>query len=373
MAAHAFGAGSGSAARLDRHAAGNYALVMIERFLVAPGHAFSSRVDAWFAGQRHPCAGRTAGRTSPDVEAVRVNNASLCVSKDGFLILDDAGNDVTFITSKQDKCSPDILRALPFRASISKLFFDGDPHRGNNSNYCIWLTDHMPRLCWAAELFPSFPVGLQCHGLNGFQWASMARAGIRLGLDTPIELREGVYQIDDLTYLTSSSDAFVSRLQGGSLNYAKYLKKRLCYSGENRWRKIFVTRPPGTRRTLINYELCLDKILRLGFEVVDPGNLPFDQQAKLFSESTHVVGIHGAALANLVFCAPGTHVIEIFPKDYGTRAFVWISDVYDLNYAPLISKEYGPKPQTSAQAFYQDILLDTNVLSETLEAFVSQR
>lgn len=344
---------------------------MVDRILIAPGHAFSSRVDEWFTGLCHPCAGRTAGRSSRDVEAVRVRDATLGVSKEGFIVLDTYGAIVAFATSKPGKFTGEELLNLPFRASLPELFFDGDPHRGNNGNYCIWLTDHMPRLSWAAELFSGMPIGLQCHGLVGFQWATMARAGIRFSSETPVELKEGAYRVKDLVFLTSSADAFISRLQGGSREYAKPLKARLGYRGELRSRKIFVTRPPGIRRTLIDYERHTKILEHYGFEIVDPGGLPFDQQARIFAESTHVVGLHGAALANLLFCAPGTKVIEVFPRNYGTRAFVWISDVCDLLYKPIISIPHGPKPTSTAEAFYQDIALDADELARILRDFVS--
>ena len=37
------------------------------------------------------------------------------------------------------------------------------------------------------------------------------------------------------------------------------------------------------------------------------------EQAQLFANAEAVVGVHGAALTNLVFAAPGTRVVEIFP------------------------------------------------------------
>jgi capsular polysaccharide biosynthesis protein len=60
----------------------------------------------------------------------------------------------------------------------------------------------------------------------------------------------------------------------------------------------------------------------MGFEIIDPVSTP-DLRTRM-AEATHIVGVHGACLANLVFCAPGTRVLEIMPSEiskYYNRAF----------------------------------------------------
>ena len=60
----------------------------------------------------------------------------------------------------------------------------------------------------------------------------------------------------------------------------------------------------------------------LGFEIIDPVKTP-DLRTRM-AEASHIVGVHGACLANLVFCAAGTRVLEIMPTEisnYYNRAF----------------------------------------------------
>lgn len=49
-----------------------------------------------------------------------------------------------------------------------------------------------------------------------------------------------------------------------------------------------------------------------GFETIDPltADLP-----EVLANATHVVGTHGASLANLVFCRPGARVLELMPSE----------------------------------------------------------
>ena len=63
------------------------------------------------------------------------------------------------------------------------------------------------------------------------------------------------------------------------------------------------------------------KLAALGFETIDPVKTP-DLRRRL-GEASHVVGVHGASLANLVFCAPGTRVLELMPTEISEHYNRW--------------------------------------------------
>jgi len=70
------------------------------------------------------------------------------------------------------------------------------------------------------------------------------------------------------------------------------------------------------------------------------------EQAALFSSAKKVVGIHGAALANLVWCEEGTDVIELASQGYLPPAFSMISNIRSLNYS---WESYGKVPTDSIE------------------------
>ncbi len=45
-----------------------------------------------------------------------------------------------------------------------------------------------------------------------------------------------------------------------------------------------------------------------------------------------IVGLHGAGFTNLVFCKPGTTVIEIFGADFIVTDYWSLANQFDLNY-----------------------------------------
>ena len=99
----------------------------------------------------------------------------------------------------------------------------------------------------------------------------------------------------------------------------------------------------------------------LGFETVDPVTTP-DLRTRM-AEATHIVGVHGACLANLVFSSPGARMLEIMPTEissYYNRAFYRvICASADMPYGAVIGKSqklrfspYSPQPKV---AFHVDL------------------
>lgn len=78
-------------------------------------------------------------------------------------------------------------------------------------------------------------------------------------------------------------------------------------------RRIYVSRADTRKRRLVNEAEIQALFEARGFEVVAPGTLGFENQVRLFAEAEMVAGVHGAGLTNILFSAPGTKVLEIFP------------------------------------------------------------
>jgi hypothetical protein len=83
-------------------------------------------------------------------------------------------------------------------------------------------------------------------------------------------------------------------------------------------RLIYIKRT--TTRRVANAEAVEDQLRRAGFAIYVMEDLRVAEQIELFRHAAFVIGVHGAALANLVFCPPGTKVIELAPE-CGYRPF----------------------------------------------------
>lgn len=78
-------------------------------------------------------------------------------------------------------------------------------------------------------------------------------------------------------------------------------------------RLIYVSRSNEKNRQMTNEKILEYYLEEIGFEIVYPQNLKFEDQVRLFSTASHVVGPIGAALSNIIFCPKGAKVAMISP------------------------------------------------------------
>ncbi|MBB3057097.1 glycosyltransferase family 61 protein [Mucilaginibacter gotjawali] len=126
-------------------------------------------------------------------------------------------------------------------------------------------------------------------------------------------------------------------------------------------KKMYFKRGAGVERKVLNEEAVIEALKKEGFEIIEPDQLGIDQQVDLMQQSKIVIGVHGAALSNLVFSRNHTVVIEIFSPDYfRTDCFYTLSSALKLNYWYIV----GDKP---AGAAWGDIVVPEELLLKTIK------
>ncbi len=91
-------------------------------------------------------------------------------------------------------------------------------------------------------------------------------------------------------------------------------------------RRIYLSRRDAGVRRIANETDLEPSLSRFGFETVYLNGRSLSDQAFLFREAEAVVGIKGAALANILFCRPSCSVMVLSPADF-PDPFFWISPV----------------------------------------------
>jgi capsular polysaccharide biosynthesis protein len=99
----------------------------------------------------------------------------------------------------------------------------------------------------------------------------------------------------------------------------KFLNRILDYPSSNFLPKnIYINRKDGhSLRYIINEKEVEVKLKNKGFKSLTMSDYSFIDQIKIFNNAKNIVGLHGAAFANLIFCKPNTNILEIKPYDTG--------------------------------------------------------
>lgn len=109
-------------------------------------------------------------------------------------------------------------------------------------------------------------------------------------------------------------------------------------------RRLYIPRHNVGMRRVLNENAVEATMKQLGFEVFDNAQHSVRDQARAFRDADFIVAPHGAGLANIVYCDPGTPVIEVVPEGYdqGVTSYRSLADLFDLHYAQLFAREAAP-------------------------------
>jgi hypothetical protein len=134
--------------------------------------------------------------------------------------------------------------------------------------------------------------------------------------------------------------------------FVKRKSQDVFYAGSNPYCEM----PTGgaARRSIPNADevaAALSKIADVA--TVSLEGLPLLEQFRVFASARLVIAQHGAALANLVFCHPGTKVLEIFPAD-SWNCFQPLAEVFQLEYHRLPTA--GPHDPLDVDAFLKVVV-----------------
>lgn len=131
--------------------------------------------------------------------------------------------------------------------------------------------------------------------------------------------------------------------------------------------RLYVTRGdrPHTRRMESEAELW-PLLEARGFARVDPGSMSVRDQVDTFAAADVIVGVHGAALTNLLFCRPGVRVLHLMAPTYVKHCFYAILDaIPDARYRYLIGDGRTPPEGSELTGVQDDIdLAPEKVLAE---------
>ena len=122
--------------------------------------------------------------------------------------------------------------------------------------------------------------------------------------------------------------------------FAKYRESGSCD------RKLYLSRV-GQKRSPANEDALQLDMEKHGFERFDGTGMSLLAQVALFSSAKQLIGMHGAALSNIVWAPKGVDVCEIFSSGYMPSCYSALTAIRCGHYTPV---SYVPGPENVIDA-----------------------
>ena len=281
---------------------------------------------------------------SGPVEAVarlpggRVFGAGIVLAPDGRSVardvsLDFGRPDDTHWLLDYEKMPPPV-RLAGSTAVIATALGDG---------YCHWLLDELPR--WLLLEKSETAGNLVAHTETPYARAALTLGGWSGTVVAPGRRRH--FACEEL--IVPTFPGWTGRATRRQLELIGGFVEPLHRSGTIAGERIYLSRATARRRRVTNEAEGVDLLAARGFGVVRPEELAWPEQINAFRHAKIVVAPHGAGLANLVFCAPGTRVIELFNPAYVNDCFRQIAELRGLDYRAVVAPgEVAASPEPRA-------------------------
>lgn len=223
------------------------------------------------------------------------------------------------------------------------------------AGYSHWLLEELPRLL---ALKPDDCETLIAHAAQPYNREAFARQGFA-GKILPAKRKAhhqcGQLLVPSLGQLTPSTVRLLDE-------FTEPLRLPSSPFGE----RLYISREKAKRRRVANDSELWTELASHGFVKLHLEELTWTQQITAFRAAKVLVAPHGAGLANLVFCRPGTKVIELFHRSYVSPLYWQIAALKKLDYHPIVPDGEEPLAQTP-EANRLDIKADVTQVRQTLK------
>ena len=131
-------------------------------------------------------------------------------------------------------------------------------------------------------------------------------------------------------------------------------------------KKIYVTREDSNYRKIVNEGDVVTLLRKKGYKVINPQLYEIEEQIEIFSNAEKIIAPHGSNLANIIFCKPGTEVLEIAPS-FGDNEKIFkdrylnLSLINDLKHNTIISETVDVEKHSTLAKKY----IRNNILSQS--------
>ncbi len=209
-------------------------------------------------------------------------------------------------------------------------------------NYAHWMTECMPKLLlfrWLREHVPELRLLLPEFGSSSFHRRTLEL----LGVDDAVSLHLGEDDVVTPDVLWYAPIIAIWRLQPICQVAAQHLAAAAVGRRSELTlpqKRIYIRRLTPLRR-VANFDALEPVLAACGFAVISTETMTLDEQICTMRSASLVIGEHGAGLVNLMFCQPGSRLLELFNPCGAQPAFWVLASLCKVDYGFLVGSHWA--------------------------------
>lgn len=231
------------------------------------------------------------------------------------------------------------------------------------ATYYEFVIHILSKLCWIREVVDasSWAQAKVCYPLLFTPYESQYLSLLEVGQGSLVNTRENV--------AIEARSTIISNLQRDNrlLTPSRLAALRRAFLSDQPpvtgGRRMYLSRA-GWKRQVTNEAEVRRLASSYGLEVIESIPESVEEQIRMFSEASLVVSPHGSALTNLVWCTPGTRVIELFTKSFTPDLYACISAALGLRHSYLVDDAAESHHWTN---MHKDMVVDIRSLASAIE------
>jgi len=216
---------------------------------------------------------------------------------------------------------------------------------GSGINIAHWMLDVIPRLEQIKKLYPLDKIDkFICPGKEiSYKTESLKILGI--------EREKLIFITSQLVHIEASRMLFATPPRSHhkvfvpewltAFHRKYYLRGTSRANGISYPKKIYISRKDSKLRGLDNEPELTQSLKKMGYEEIILSNYSYSERINIVNNANEIVSMSGAGLTFIIFCKPGTKVLEIFPRSFVHYVNYNIAKQCDLRYQYMIANTAG--------------------------------
>jgi capsular polysaccharide biosynthesis protein len=291
------------------------------------------------------------------------NVRSIRITPSGTVLL----NNRYLLDTDQGSWAGILDRPLRQRVTVDLAIAPWSHNWGSYGDYLLFVVSKLCRIKAALDE-SSWATSTLCYPLRGTSWEQQYLSRLGFSKDRLLDTRRKI-QVSVRTVVTANNQGALWLPSPSAILALRRTFLAEPQPGTGRTgRRLYISRS-HYGRSVRNEDDVRRAVTSFGVEVLEDVPSTVSEQIQLFREASLVVSAHGSGLTNLVWCAPGTQVIELLSRSFAQMHIAYLSHVLGLDYRCLIDDSSRPHHWTNR--FDADVSVDIDSLKKALESTVA--